>query len=138
MGRYREALADLDRAIESNNRIDWFWYLRALTHLLAGQMVAFESDLRTAIERAQSIIQNAPDDQTTGFNLALYNLIDGNLIDAEADYGRLTAACSSLVTLQDAVDDLLDFLAIQPSHELAQHLLSKLQSRISELNQSSA
>jgi tetratricopeptide (TPR) repeat protein len=136
MGCYQEALADFARAIALDEKEDWYPYRRALIYSLSDQRSAFEKDIQTAIELAEATLHNTPDNWRVGFNLALYNLVDGNLTEAESQYAQLTSACSSLSDLQGAVEDLTDFLTIQPSNELAQHIRTQLQTRRAELKQS--
>jgi hypothetical protein len=64
--------------------------------------------------------------------------IVGNTTDAELEYHEITSACSLWSTLQVAVDDLTDFLRIQPFNELAQRICAQLQARIVELKRSPA
>ena len=137
LGCYREALADLDRAIALDERNDWYWYSRALIHLVADQSTVFKRDLKTAVELAQVAMHNTSDDLWIEFHLVLYNLVNGNYENAEFQYGQYKLACSSLPDLQDAVNELIDFLIIQPSNERAQYILTQLQSYISDLKRSS-
>jgi tetratricopeptide (TPR) repeat protein len=136
IGRYQEALADFNRAIALNEKADWYRYCRAQLHFLTGQMNAFESDLHAAIELAQTFLRNTPNNCHIGFNLAFYNLVAGNLNDAELLYARLTSTCSSWPNLQGAVEGLTDFLTMQPSNEIAQSIRTQLQTRIAELKRS--
>ena len=69
------------------------------------------------------------------FNLVLYYLVGGSMEDAETGYGRLLSTCSFIVRLQDAANDVSDFLTVQPTHEFAPRILEKIQARIGELSQ---
>ena len=128
MERYEEALADFDRAIALDGRNDWYWYCRVQIHLLTDNASAFESDIDTAIKIAQSTLNNASAMEywVIGFNLALYNLVSGNITDAELQYDQLASACTSIPVLQDAENDLKDLLRIQPTNSLAQNIRTKL------------
>ncbi|HWZ18819.1 MAG TPA: tetratricopeptide repeat protein, partial [Ktedonobacteraceae bacterium] len=137
MERYEEALADFDRAIALDKKNDWYRYRRAQVHMLIGQLKAFESDIRVAIELGQAELRSTPDDFQFGFNLALYYLAAGNVIETESKYTHFASSCSSLAQLQEAIDDLTDFLSIQPSNELAKSMYTHLQTRIAEVQQSS-
>ena len=138
MERYQEALADFNRAIDLDDKNDWYWYCRALIHLLTDDESAFESDIDTAIKKAQSTLNKASTTEywRIGFNLALYNLVAGNLVDTESQYTTLVSTCSSLTNLQGAVEDLKDLLKMQPLNERAQGILTQLHTRISELQRS--
>ncbi len=137
MKRYEEALADFGRAIALDEKDDWFRYSRAQVYMLMGQTKEFESDIQTAIELGQVELRSTPDDCQFGFNLALYYLVAGNVTETESQYTRFASACLSFAQLQEAVDDLTDFLSIQPSNELAQRMCTHLQTRIAEVQQSS-
>lgn len=133
MERYQEALADYNRTIALNEKHEWAIYCRAQVLLLTGQTSAFERDLKAIIELTRSTIRKSPDNQRACFHLALYTLLGGNLAEAEAQYAQLIPTCSSLPDLDDAVVDLREFLAVQPSHELAQRILTQVQERLAEL-----
>ena len=135
MERYEEALADFDRAIALDEKSDWYWYCRALIYLLANNASAFESDIDTAIKKAQSTLNKASTTEyrRMGFNLALYSLVSGNITNAELQYTQLVSACVSIPALQGAENDLKDLLRIQPTNNLAQIIRAKLLTRISEL-----
>lgn len=138
LDHYQEALADLDRAIALDETDDWYWYCRSQIHLFASQHKDFERNIHVAIEIAQTSLHNSPDDWRIGFNLALYNLVAGNSENAESLYDQLASKCSLLPTLQGAVNDLTDYLRVQPSNILVQHIRDQLQNRISDLKLSSA
>jgi tetratricopeptide (TPR) repeat protein len=135
MGRYPEALADFERAIALDEKAGWYRYRRAQVYMLIGQIKAFESDIQAAIELGQATLHSKPDDCQSGFNLALYYLAAGNVTETESQYTHFASACSSLAQLQDAVDDLTDFLAIQPFNEQAQRTRTQPQTRIAEFQQ---
>src|SRR5260370_26496421 len=133
MERYEEALAAFDRAIALDNN-DWYWYFRAQIHLLTDNASAFESEIDTAIKIAQSALNKANTTEywQIGFNLALYDLVSGNITNAELQYNQLVSECASIPVLQDAENDLEDLLKIQPTNNLAQNIRTKLLIRITE------
>jgi tetratricopeptide (TPR) repeat protein len=133
MERYPEALADFDRAIALDEKDDWHRYRRAQIHFLVGKNKDFENDLHAAIELARSSLHSTPDDWRIGFNLALYNLVAGNSEYAESLYDQLASRCSYLPALQGAVNDLTNYLRIQPSNTLVQYIRDQIQIRISDL-----
>ncbi len=135
MKRYEEALADFDRAIVLDEKSDWKRYARALVYLVTGRSDAFKSDLQTAIELAQAAINETPDDWRLKFNHALYLLV-GRDANAEVLYDQLMSVCQLLPRLQAAIEDLNEFLIIQPSNKQAQLILARLQARISEIKES--
>ena len=126
IGRYEEALADFNRAIDLDEKDCWYRYQQGLVYLVIGRREDFREALRAAIELAHANLGDEPDRLTASFNLALFNLVSGNPL-AETQYKELISACSSIPHLQDARDDLDDFLTIQPSNELVQHIHSQLQ-----------
>jgi tetratricopeptide (TPR) repeat protein len=136
MKRYQEALADFDRAIALDEKDAWYRYCRAQAYMLIGQIKAFESDIQAAIELGQATLRSTPEDCQSGFNLALYYLAAGNITETEFQYTHFASVCSSLAQLQEAMDDLTDFLTIQPSNEPAQYTRTQLQTRVAELQQS--
>ena len=89
LGRYQDALADFDRAISLSGKEYRYWYHRALVHLLVDQTSTIKSDLQTAIELAQTSLQNNPDNQWVDFNVSLFILASGDLAEAESRYNSL-------------------------------------------------
>src|SRR5947208_7400131 len=122
LGRNQEALADFDHAIALDEKEDWYRYCRALIYMLTSQTNAFEDNIQAAIKLAQISLDNTPNNWRIGFNLALYNLVCGNISDAEEQYDRLRFTCPILPRLQAAVNDLTELLTFQPSNELAQRI----------------
>jgi tetratricopeptide (TPR) repeat protein len=138
MGRYEEALADFNRAIALDETSDWYRYCRAQIGFLAHQTDAFESDLNTALELAQSAYERSPDlgDRwRLAFNRALYALFGMKQEEAQERYGQLIATCPLLPRLQVAAMDLRELRGIQPQNEQALHIYTQLQNRIAEVKQ---
>ena len=133
MGQYSKALADFNRAIFLDQQSDWYLYCRTQVYLLTGQTDALKRDIDAAIELAQTHLLISQDDLHLQFNLALYNLIAGYKLNAESQYSHIASACSSIAKLQDAIDDIFDFLTLQPSNEFAQNIRTQLQTRIEDL-----
>ena len=132
----QQALADPDHAIPHDT--DWYWYERALLHLLMEQQVATHADIEMAIKIANISLQHIPehiaDYYRISFNLALYHLARGNAEESEAKYSRLLASCAAIPTIRDVGIDMQEFLAIVPEHELAKHILIRISERIVELS----
>jgi hypothetical protein len=105
--------------------------------MITSQISAFETEIQAAIELAPISLGNTPDNWRIGFNLALYNLVGGNVAETEEQYDRLVSTCTFLPSLQDALDDLTNYLTIQSSNKLAQNIRTQLQTRVDELKQSS-
>ena len=126
IGRYEEALTDFNRAIALDEKDFWYRYQQGLIYLVIGREEDFRETLHAAIKLAHANLDDVPDRLSASFNLALFNLVSGNPL-AETQYKELISACSSIPHLQDAIDDLDDFLTIQASNELAQHIHSQLQ-----------
>ena len=155
MGCYEEALADLTRAIDLNDKDDWWWYNRALIYLFTSDIYHFMLDIQHAIvlnesqqedransesqqkSRANSENQQKSRDDILAFNAAFYQLVCGHFHKAEEQYADLISTCSYVYPLQEAADDLTDFVTLQPKHELARNILSRLQERIDEFRQAS-
>ena len=134
-GRYEAALDFADRDIAKNEKDDWNWFGRAIIYLLSGQINSFENDIQHAIELAGVTLDINPEDWRAAFNLAIYNLVSGNLAIAESQYTQLILTCSSFKDLGNAEEDLRDLLEFLPSNELAKRIRTKLQARIAELQQ---
>jgi hypothetical protein len=91
--------------------------------------------MHAAIKLAQAAKQGIQDNPFADFSIALYNLVDDNIVEAESLYNKLASTCTSVWLLQDAVSDVADFLTIQPSHNVAQRVLAQLQARVIEFKQ---
>src|SRR5438045_1219504 len=100
MKRYEEALADFDHAIALNEKSDWYRYLRAQVYLAIVLVYDSARDLNDAIEFVQLILNLAPKDWLSNFNLALYKL-SAEHSDAEVFYDQLASMCSSILTVQE-------------------------------------
>jgi len=103
--------------------------------MATGKASEFESELNTAIDLVRTHLDKAVEDRQTSlnFDLALFHLVGGNTVSAESQYSQLVAMCSSWSQLQTAVDDLTDFLVVEPSNQLAQRVRHQLETRIIEL-----
>ena len=136
MERYEEALADFNRAIALDEKAAWCRYQQGLVYLVTGRERDFVEVQRAAIELAQATLYDEPDRLSASFDLAFYNLVGGNPL-AETQYRELISACSSILHLQGAMDDLDDFLTIQPSNERTQYVYSQLQISLVRLRERS-
>ena len=137
LGQYEEALADFSRTIVLNKRYSLYRYYQALAYLGLHNQRDFVEVLSIAIELAQSALFEEPDGLSASFDLALMKLVSGD-IQAESEYEQIIALCRSLPHLQYALDDLDDYLKLQPANQFAQRVRSKLQTSIVELSSSSA
>ncbi len=138
MGRYEEALLDFDRAIALDEKYDWHRYCRAQLYLLTGQTQASFDEIHTAIALAQEALQVTHDRMAAEayrlrFDLALYLLFAGQEVEAEALYGELLSTCSDKIRLRNVIDDLCDFLTVQPNHPVALRLCTLLQASIDKM-----
>jgi len=139
-GRYQEALNDFNRAVTLNEEHYWYRYCRALVYLATSKTNEFEIELNSAIVLLQARLDKATEDQQTSlsFDLALFNLVSDNTAGAESQYGKLAATCSSSSQMQEAVDDLTDFLVVQPSNQSALRIRVQIETRITELKETLA
>jgi tetratricopeptide (TPR) repeat protein len=116
MKQYDRALADLDQAVEFDSEQDWLHYEKALAHQVLGQGSHAQISLARAIEQAEIIHNNEPENWQNLFNLALYHLASDKAEKAEALYKRVMSNEVSLYLVQQALRDLNDYLSLFPNH----------------------
>ena len=131
MKRYAEALKDFDRAIELDEKDDFFLYHRALVYFVTHHMDNFHADLHHAFvvnqNRLNTMLLQNEDYYRLRFNAALYLLANDSIQRAIDEYSELSTTCFSIVKLIDVIDDLKDFLAIQPVNVAANQILQQLE-----------
>ena len=126
-GRYDEAIATLDRAIELDPDNDWISYQHGLCQAALGQPEQAASDFTAAIERARARLSQEPEDTVEQFNLALYLLATGQTEPALQACQAGLALDPGQFTLRDALRDLADLRAqmgLLPGLEKAERLLT--------------
>ncbi|NES21088.1 MAG: tetratricopeptide repeat protein [Symploca sp. SIO3E6] len=131
MGNYEDALQEFNRAIELDPRNDWCLYLRGLTYLILHQEDSAKADLNNAIQIAQDKQSQKPDDCQNTFNLALYNLVAGNLSTAQKLYQAALQQGYSQFYIRDAIQDLKYVLRVFPENIAAQEIMATLMEEIS-------
>jgi tetratricopeptide (TPR) repeat protein len=127
---YEEALQNFNHAIELKPKDDWYLYLRALNHFVRGQAVSAKADLNKAIQIAQQEQTQKPSNHQNTFNLAIYNLIAGNLSTAQEFYQSALRQCTSQTKIWIAIEDLKDLLQIFPENITAQEIIVMLEEKI--------
>jgi tetratricopeptide (TPR) repeat protein len=134
MKRYEDAIQDFDRAIILDEKNDWHWYNRALVYLLAGKEDAFHQDIRNAVAVVEQSLHEKHDYDTDyyrrQFNYAFYLLINGEIECSTSEYSKTLVECSFTAQLDDAINDLKEFLTIQPLNSIAHQVLQQLEASL--------
>ena len=126
VGKYEQALAEFNRKIELDVDDDWALYSRYLTFLAQNQGQQGKLDLERAIGIAQGLLQTNPNDWRIGLNLALYLLASGAEQAAETLYQQAVDAGAPAERIRDGINDLEEFLHVQPDHQQAENMLALL------------
>ena len=126
MGRYEEALADFNRAIELDPNDSWYLYQRAITRRYLDAADSWRDDLTAAVAIATADHQKTPTDLQNLFNLALYCVAGGDAGRAEALYREGLAGQPAEGLRREAAADLEQYLALFPDDELAARLLARV------------
>jgi tetratricopeptide (TPR) repeat protein len=124
--RYGQALADLDRA-DQLEPDDWREYQRALAYLGMNATDQAHAGFLRAIERTGDISRRHLTDWRNFFNLALYNLAAGNVEVAGQLYSATLANQPPCLSVDEAIEDLGNFLDVCPAHPHAQAMRGLLQ-----------
>jgi tetratricopeptide (TPR) repeat protein len=105
-GRYEEALADLDRAIElSPSDSAWDHYEAGLTLLSLGRTEEAKRRIHTAIEGEREDLRKDAGDITAAFNIAVYLVALGDVEGGRAQLERTLRPGVSGKAVRDAIDD---------------------------------
>ena len=132
MGRYKEALHDLEKALELTPNNDWRLYERSLVLRCLNQEAAALADVRRAIEIASAVYQEQPGNWRNTLNLALYHLAIGDTEQAERLYREACSGDAPPYLIREAIEDIDDFLTVVPDHEQAKAMRAMLQKHLEE------
>lgn len=116
MGRYEEALADFDRALELQPENDWHFYQRAITRRRLAPADALLDDLNAAIVVTATAHQATP---INLLNLALYHVARGDAGPAETLYREGLAGQPGEALRKEAIVDLEQYQTLFPDDGLA-------------------
>ena len=128
LGRYEDALKNLDRAIELNPNNDWYFYIRALIYKALKKPDEAQAELTHAIELVKAQYQENPQDWRNTFNLALYYLASDDTSNANQLYDLALSEKVPPERISEAIRDLDDFLTLLPNHVQAQTMRDLLHS----------
>lgn len=135
MKRYEEALEDFNRAIEQlpEENEQWHYrYKRALVYQILNQPENAKADLNWVIQFAQGKYNHNPESYSKTFDLALYHLAANNIEQAKHFYSDALRRGASQARIQEAIQDLKDFLKVFPNHQAAQQIREVLLKRIGD------
>ncbi|MCI0527390.1 MAG: tetratricopeptide repeat protein, partial [Nitrospira sp.] len=130
LGRYEKALVDLNHVIELVSKNDWRFYSRALTYQALGRISEAQTDFTAAIQIARQNYEKSLQDWRNTFNLALYHLAAGETEEAKHFYQEALSRGALPVYIQEAIQDLDDFLVLFPDHAPAKTMREMLQAHI--------
>lgn len=111
LGYLSKALEDYNEAIGLDSNNDWWYYSRALTQRLSGQLDSAQADLTTAIQIA--ITPTFRSNVRSKLNLALYYLANQEVKKAATIYQGLLPK-ASLVLRKGAIRELKELLKVIP------------------------
>ena len=131
-GDYPRAVADFDRAIELNPKNDWWLYQRAITRRVWGREAEAAKELCVATEMAKAIETKSPNDWQNRLNLGLYRLATGENDAANVIYRAAINAKIPSESVQDALQDLDEYLHLFPLEETASMIREQLQEYIKQ------
>lgn len=135
MKRYEEALEDFNRAIEQlpEENEQWHYrYKRALVYQILNQPEKAKADLNWVIQFAQGKYNHNPESYSKTFDLALYYLAANNIEQANHFYGDALRRGASQARIQEAIQDLENFLKVFPNHQVAQQIREVLLKRLGD------
>lgn len=128
---YRAAISDFDQAIIlSQTKHDWLFYSRALAYCALDQNDIAKSDLDCAVQSALQRYTDNPDNHRNTLNLAIYYLVANKVKRAKHFYSDVLSRGASKLRIQEAIQDLEDFLAVFSDHLAAQQIRKALLRRI--------
>ena len=119
--RYDDALRDLNRAIELNSEADWAFYSVALVYRALDQKADMSTNINKAIHLAEQSYEANPQDWSSAVSLALYSLVAGETGSAKQLYEKVLSVQAPPHIINEAINDLDDFLALVPDHAQARH-----------------
>jgi tetratricopeptide (TPR) repeat protein len=128
---YNNSIASFSHALQLDLKYNLAkcFYFRALAYRATGQAQSYSNDLNQAIQIAQQDFSKKPQDYVNAFNLALYYLAIGNIDIAKQSYRDALSGSNSQLYIQDAIQDLGDFLNVFPNQKMAKRIEEVLRKR---------
>lgn len=133
---FDNALRDLNRAIDLNSQRDWFYYNRAQIYLAFNYFREGYQDLREAIGKSKRKWDENPQDWRNTYNLAIYQLIAKNILEAKSLYKYAIQQRAPHHFTRIAICDLKSFLMLFPQNLEAQKIKNWLDSAVPKINYS--
>ena len=118
--QYDKALTDLNRAIELQENNDCNLYLRALAYKALNQPNKAQTDIANAVKLAKPKYDENPQNWQNTLNLALYYLAADYIPTAKQLYELALSQNALPGYINEAIQDLDDFLTVFPEHKEAQ------------------
>jgi len=106
MGRYDDALTDLNRAIELDPDDGWLPYQLALVYLAQGRVDDFRRHIQRAIDLEQEDARSDPEDQRAALNIMVYLAALGSHAEARQQARAALMGKLGPGTIRDAIRDL--------------------------------
>ncbi len=88
-----------------------------------------------ASELAESRLQSQTNNRRARVNMALYCVVIGDRDAAEAHYSHLVNMAYPKAIISTALEDLDEYLRIQPENALARYFQGKLEAQLDEFKQ---
>ena len=118
--QYNKAFTDLNRAVELKDDSDYNLYLRALVYKALNQPDKAQTDLANAVKLAKPKYEENPQDWRNTLNLAIYYLAADYIPTAKQLYELALSQNALPGYINEAIQDLDDFLTVFPEHKEAQ------------------
>lgn len=118
IGRYDQALADLDNALELDSSDDWSHYLRSVVHMALGHKSKAAADLQSAVDLARRSVRLAPAPSIDAYNLALYLAASRDVEQARRQFVSALKDCPNQWWVLEAIGDLRE-LSSTPGYDAA-------------------
>ena len=122
--RYKEALADFNRAVVIEPKDDWYLYQRGITRRRLDPADSWLDDLDAAVAIATAAHQTTPTNLRNLFNLALYHVARGDAEETESLYREGMAGPPDELLRREIADDLEQYLSLLPDDALAGRMLA--------------
>jgi tetratricopeptide (TPR) repeat protein len=123
MGRYNEALADLDRAIQLNPEDDWFRYQRALALHCRGDTVRAVDEIESAVAMVTETLKSANFNHHDAYNIGVYFAALRDYEGARNTFRNAILAFPNALDTWEAICDLNELCTVPGMDAAAVELL---------------